>query len=426
MYRSVFESMSDNSDKISNHAILCYGYCRECEKENKIVIPTYLVYTLAKFVLSYIIYGIGNNRFGQLGIDRNRECQNKWVRLIEMEHILIDATRLFVNHRSIMIPSINGKIYVAGKNNNYRLGIDDDQIRQRKFRAIDKIKSWNIIASHSMGNLYHTFIYVNNSHLYRNGFGERWDWDFGDKSIDILSSVRFFNDKTITSITCTECDSYFLTNRGTLYRSTEGDIPTLIHGNIKQIDGGGNYVIYIDSKDSLLIQGELGVDDGRGYVTYFVENKLKIKEISAGRKHAAVITMDGQGYMFGEGKFGKCGVWCDEPLDTTKTKYLQEPCRIKLQQDDSIKKISCGDSHTVLVTSDLNHIYSFGYNGSHRCSRLVGTDVHIMKPYQINKSTDLQINENDFIENVIAAFDSSIIMINPFKKIKKTKRNIQK
>ena len=412
--------MSDNSVKISNYQLIAYGYCREYEIEYDNIIPKYLVQIISRFIIQYIIYGIGKNRFGQLGISVSNEQQyrEKWIRLREMERILQHPSYLFINHTSIMIPCVDGKLYIAGNNVDCRLGIDDGAIKIDTFRSIDELMlSWNIIASHSMGNCHHSFIYINDTFLYRNGYGECWDFCFGNKSTDILSSVELFLDATIRSITCTQSDSYFVTNTNLLYRSICGAKPKLCRKNITHIDGGDDYALLIDTKQSLLIEGQIGRDNNaKGYVRYFQENKIKIKQISAGYKHGAIITTDGDGYMFGGIEYGKCGVnpWI------IPFYVLREPCKINLQ-DERIEKISCGVSHTLLIT-EYNQVYSFGYNGSHRCSSLMKNYAHITSPYRISKSNELQMNENTLIADVVAAFDSSIIIIDPLRKIKETKQ----
>ena len=85
---------------------------------------------------------------------------------------------------------------------------------------------------------------------------------------------------------------------------------------------------------------------------------------------------------------------------------------------------SLGLAHTLLLTDD-NNIYSFGSNKYYQCTQCYTEFIKI--PYFLSKK-EMNIDNNRFIENVIAGENYSIFIINStrFIKSKNIKLSINK
>ena len=123
---------------MDKYQLLSFGFCRQFEKKFLIIIPDNLVLIIMKYRSQYVIFGIGNNNNGELGIGDIFDSGKKWVRLKGMENILLHSSQLYMNYRSIMISG-----YVSRYNKS----------KIKQFTRIPNIAlSSNIISSHSMGN----------------------------------------------------------------------------------------------------------------------------------------------------------------------------------------------------------------------------------------------------------------------------------
>ena len=153
---------------MDQYQLLSFGFCRQFEKKFLITIPHNLVQIIMQYQIRYVIFGIGNNYYSELGIGGNSDCEEKWIRLKGMEDILLHTSQLYMNYGSIMISG-----YVSGYNKFICLGIDNNKSYIKEFTKIPKIASSNIISSHSMSNEYHTFVYINNDKLLASGNNKR-------------------------------------------------------------------------------------------------------------------------------------------------------------------------------------------------------------------------------------------------------------
>ena len=80
---------------------------------------------------------------------------------------------------------------------------------------------------------------------------------------------------------------------------------------------------------------------------------------------------------------------------------------------DGIISGDIGQGHTVLLTNN-NNIITFGNNKYKQCSVLNKKDK-IATPYYMNKSKEIGIDSDSFIERVIALNFETIIIINQIK-----------
>ena len=85
-------------------------------------------------------------------------------------------------------------------------------------------------------------------------------------------------------------------------------------------------------------------------VEYFVQNKLKIKQIAAGRYHSVALTEGGEVYTWGKSAYGTLGLGRCRPK--VLPVHLANLCGLKQKTDaDTIVKIDAADAFTAVLTS---------------------------------------------------------------------------
>ena len=117
----------------------------------------------------------------------------------------------------------------------------------------------------------------------------------------------------------------------------------------------------------------------------------KIIAISCGCDFVIALTSEGKAFSWGHNGYGQLG------LSHNNNVYI--PQRIPMRNNIFIKKISCGDNHSLLLTSD-GDIYSFGYNEDGRLG--VGD--------QLNRSTPQLIQTEYKFNDIMAHLDTSYVI----------------
>jgi alpha-tubulin suppressor-like RCC1 family protein len=114
--------------------------------------------------------------------------------------------------------------------------------------------------------------------------------------------------------------------------------------------------------------------------------KDRIFQISGGDGHTVAIDIMGKVYSWGASACGQLGLsyMKDLPTDIEGYPYQPTPRVVELLSDAKILQISCGDAHTVALSSD-GKLYSWGGGG---CGQLGHPDTQSMPkdedgcPYQ--------------------------------------------
>jgi alpha-tubulin suppressor-like RCC1 family protein/Ca2+-binding EF-hand superfamily protein len=84
-----------------------------------------------------------------------------------------------------------------------------------------------------------------------------------------------------------------------------------------------------------------------------------VVRVSCGYSHTGAILAGGDLYMWGSAALGKCGVGGKDVIGSAEC-YISVPTKVKVGLDDRrVKKVSCGASHTAVVTESGN-LYVFG------------------------------------------------------------------
>jgi alpha-tubulin suppressor-like RCC1 family protein len=96
---------------------------------------------------------------------------------------------------------------------------------------------------------------------------------------------------------------------------------------------------------------------------------LRISWVSAGDGHTISVSKNGSVYSWGASACGQLGLERIEtmPRDSEGYPYQPNPAQIKLLSNVKVKEISCGDAHSIALTTE-GKLYSWGGAG---CGQLV-------------------------------------------------------
>merc|ERR1712154_680081 len=150
---------------------------------------------------------------------------------------------------------------------------------------------------------------------------------------------------------------------------------------------------------------------------YFADLNIKIKSIDCGLFHSVVITDDGRCYSFGSNFFGNLG----NGLSTNYGEGISEPYKLDINYKEyTIIDVSCGSNHNLLLTQN---------NAMHQCSRI---NINKSKdsnndnnnypkqtmafPFILSKAEEFGLSNNSMIEQIICLHDTSLVLIDPYKR----------
>ena len=206
------------------------------------------------------------------------------------------------------------------------------------------------------------------------------DYNF-PQSLFPLSGI--LQKKKIKSVSCGINSSIFLTFGGMVYSNTDKEkenqklMNDLLEYNISQIFAGGNH--------------------------FFCKGKKRNESIDENGNFI---------FSWGDNTYAQCG------LDNNEYSYIDTPKIIF--KNISIKNISLGNNHTVILTSN-NEVIIFGDNKYYQCSneekiieKLVENE-NILPLIDINYYTtpiDYLIKNNEIIDIIEAKSDSTLIITN--------------
>ena len=199
----------------------------------------------------------------------------------------------------------------------------------------------------------------------------------------------------------------FLTTSGNVYKCDENEdgtstTPTLIKQDIKEITIGSYHINMID------INGNLAVGHNQ-FKDFFNRNKIKLKYITAGSGHTLGVSEDDKCYAFGVNESGQCGFGA---IADDNPHMIVGP--VLILDGEPMKRVSAGSYHN-LVLSQRNRLYCWGFNGQMQCSPTWSDEDFIPYPKELDKVKDLGLNKHTYIEEAIAFYRESMIVINPNK-----------
>jgi hypothetical protein len=182
---------------------------------------------------------------------------------------------------------------------------------------------------------------------------------------------EYLRDKQITHICCGSRHTLVLNNMGEVYAWGENDVGQIGNGS----HGKMSYQI-----KPFKIQGF----DGE-----------KVIMISCGHMHSMALTECGHVFSWGDNTRGQLGF-----QDNNMVSY--KPSLVIFNSDISVKKISCGYSHSLLLTRD-GDIYWFGDNASERLT--------IPKRLSINANKFIDIATHFYYNISVALSEEDIFYI---------------
>jgi alpha-tubulin suppressor-like RCC1 family protein len=189
-------------------------------------------------------------------------------------------------------------------------------------------------------------------------------------------------------------------NKFTICKS--GDVDK-IQGYIKSISCGDNHTVLLTKSGYIYatgsnVRGQLGLPISITQVDTFTRctdvDKIqgKIKAISCGQFHTALLTTFGHIYCTGDNAFGQLGI----PKIPFPQVYKFTLCTDVDKIQGKIKAISCGGYHTALLTT-FGYIYCTGYN----LRGQLGIPINQINPYvdKFTLCTDFD-NKQGYIQSI--------------------------
>ncbi|XP_006864359.1 PREDICTED: X-linked retinitis pigmentosa GTPase regulator [Chrysochloris asiatica] len=308
------------------------------------------------------LYMFGSNNWGQLGLgSKSTIYKPTCVKALKPEKVKLAACGR--NHT--LVSTEGGHVYAAGGNNEGQLGLGDIEERN-SFHLISFFTSQHKIKQLSAGS---------NTSAALTEDGELFMW--GDNSEGQIGLNKMANvcvphqvtvGKPISWISCGYYHSAFVTMEGKLYTFGEPEFgklglpseqlanhrtPQLVVGiseKVIQVACGGEHTVVLTEK--AVYTFGLGQFGQLGLGTYIFEaseptviepvKDLKIRYVSCGENHAALVTETGHIYTFGDGRHGKLGLghenFTNHFIPTLCSNFL----KFKIQL------VSCGGCHMLI------------------------------------------------------------------------------
>ncbi|XP_049729399.1 X-linked retinitis pigmentosa GTPase regulator isoform X1 [Elephas maximus indicus] len=269
------------------------------------------------------LYMFGSNNWGQLGLgSKSAVYRPICVKALKSEKVKLAACGR--NHT--LVSTEGGNVYATGGNNEGQLGLGDTEERN-SFHLISFFTSRHKIKQLSAGANISAAL-TEDGELFM--WGDNSEGQIGLNSISNVYVPRQVTvGKPISWISCGYYHSAFVTMEGKLYTFGEPECGKL----------GLPSEQLINHRKPQLVSGI----------------SEKVIQVACGGGHTVVLTEKAV-YTFGQGRFGQLGLG-------SFIFQAPEPAILEHVKDQKIRHISCGENHTALIT-DVGHMYTFG-DGRH-------------------------------------------------------------
>eukprot|EP01083_Nonionella_stella_P003540 10193_1 len=424
----------------SNGSLIAFSYLRRIEHKYKIAIPHAVMVLVGKYVLKFIVLGIGYNECGAMGLGHTNALL-KWTPLLGFQQLTSSLKHVFINHKNAFLFTSDKCIYATGNNAFGALGVSFTQNVVPFLRKVEYKKEFipELVSSTSLKS---SFVYSVDHKLWANGRNKAGNFGNGatdDENIQLFAPIStdfLVNQKEehIIDIKCRNYRSMFLSNTGNVYfcgTNYYGQcslpneqfkcIPTIIHYSsingkkIIQTAMGVTHTLLLDETNrvhcfGLNYLGQFGIKQSAHIFTpmiqpYFMERMIKITSINALKNASLFVDENGNGYTCGSNQFGQVG--------NGHTKgYCDSIHRLALDSNVSIVDASCGNFHSVLLTNH-NNIITFGSNKFSQCTTTTEEEIHT--PHTVSKTRELKLLETQYIQKAFATYEGTIIFVNPYQ-----------
>ena len=320
------------------------------------------------------LYSFGHNRFGQLGLG-NTGDRDVPTPVTVSSGLKVKAVSCGSDHTVIITE--DGNLYSFGYNLVGQLGLGGES--NRVVATVVSVPDDLKVKAVSCG-ADHTAIITEDGNLHSFGINDFGQLGLGDEDVrDIPTLVTIPGDLKVKAVSCGGVHTVIITEDGNLYSfgfnyfgqlglgdTTERNVPMLVNvpngSKVKVVGCGDDHTIIITENGALYSfgrneSGQLGLDDGDDRnrpVLVNVPGGLKVKAVSCGNSHTVIITEDDNLYSFGDNFSGQLGLGDD--TNRIVATLVSVPSGLR------VKAVSCGDYYTVIITGNDN-LYSFGNNG---------------------------------------------------------------
>uniref|UniRef100_A0A7N6AK81 X-linked retinitis pigmentosa GTPase regulator n=1 Tax=Anabas testudineus TaxID=64144 RepID=A0A7N6AK81_ANATE len=313
------------------------------------------------------LFMFGSNNWGQLGLG-SKVTVNKPTCVKALKSQKVQLVACGRNHT--LIYTAQGKVYASGGNSEGQLGLGDCEERTT-FQKVDFFDSHGPIRMLAASSNTSAAL-TESGKLFMWGDNAEGQIGLGKES-HACSPQEVTVGRPISWVSCGYYHSALVTVDGALYTFGERDsgklglgtdqlpghrVPQLVKGikePVTQVACGGGHTVALTG-DSIYTFG-LGQFGQLGHGTFIFESRLprmvehfkkgRVRQVSCGENHTAVITDGGLLYTFGDGRHGKLGLGEENFTNQFKPTLCSRFLKYNVQA-------SCGGCHMVVLAWPRN------------------------------------------------------------------------
>ena len=364
-------------------------------------------------ISNIIVYGIGRNSEGQLGIGNTTNQSTPYPVTKYITYIACSFIEF-----SIFIE--NNRVWSVGSNAYGQLGLGNTTSQSTPQDITYFTTNGINIAKVSVGYGYTIFL-ADDGKVYSCGYNNYGQLGHGNyTNYNTPQEITFLSDKNITHIECGYYYTLFLTSDGKVYscgynvygqlglghnnhpQPTPQEITHFTNNNINitQIACGSSHAIFLASDGKVYgagynSNGQLGLGhtthrNTPDEITYFTNNGINITHASGGYYNTIFIASDGKVYSVGQNSKGQLGLGNYTNYNTPQEITYFTTNSITITQSVS------GSEHTVFLASD-GKVYGCGNNNYGQLGH--GNYNNYNTPQEITYFTTNNININLIASN---------------------------
>lgn len=270
-----------------------------------------------------VICTCGSNENGQLG--HHKDVQ-KLAHVDSLETRTV--TQVACGEMHTLAVTDDGLVFSWGNNTKGQLGIGNpDNTVQRHPRVVKHLQTNGFMITQAACGAKHSLVLATNGFLFAWG-----DNKYGQLGIGHSSSVHYIPEH----------------------------VSSLVGVPFAQICAGGHHCFSLSLSGALFGWGrnnfgQLGVNDDKDHIVPILVKSLRtqrVRHVTAGEYHSAVLTEDGGVFTFGQGSYGQLG------HNSNNDEY--NPRKVFELMGKVVTQIACGRNHTLAYVAASGQLYSFG------------------------------------------------------------------